>query len=198
MNMDTFKQYISQDHSMTAEDWLVLDNMSTPTRLKKEEHLVQRNAVFEQEVFIEKGIMRAYVLDDEGNEKSVAFFTEGAFMSIASLRTKNGRSLYHYQAMCDTEVLLFPSKALQAFFSNKPYLSHIGSAIKAKEMERLSNRDLCLLQVKAKDKYLNFLKSYPNIELHISQKHIASYLGITPVSLSRVKASLKRRATDNN
>ena len=142
---------------MIPEEWDIIKTMAELKVLKKEDSLIQQNAFFEKEVFIEKGIIRAYIIDDDGNEKSIAFYEEG-----------------------------------KSFFSNNNFLSEIGKTIKEGEIKRQNNRDNCLLQVKGRDKYLNFIKHYPNIELHISQKHIASYLGITPISLSRIKSNLRK------
>ncbi|GLR18228.1 Crp/Fnr family transcriptional regulator [Portibacter lacus] len=190
--MEKFKEYINPFDKMIPEEWDIIKTMAELKVLKKEDSLIQQNAFFEKEVFIEKGIIRAYIIDDDGNEKSIAFYEEGKFMSTSTLRTLNGRSLHHYQAMCKTELILFNSNELKSFFSNNNFLSEIGKTIKEGEIKRQNNRDNCLLQVKGRDKYLNFIKHYPNIELHISQKHIASYLGITPISLSRIKSNLRK------
>lgn len=183
---------------MIPEEWNVIKNMGKSKSLKKEEHLIQQNSLFDKEVFIEKGIIRAYIIDDDGNEKSIAFYEEGRFMSTSTLRTINSKSLHNYQAICKTELILFNSNELKSFFTKNKYLSEIGSTIKEDEIKRQNNRDNCLLQVKGKNKYLNFLKYYPNIEILISQKHIASYLGITPISLSRIKSGLRKNKSDNN
>ena len=190
--MEKFREYINPINAMPPEEWEILQRMGKVKRLKKEENLIQQHSLFDEEVFIEIGIMRAYIIDDEGNEKSIAFFQAGEFMSTSTLRTKNGRSIHHYQAMCKTTLLLFKSKELKSFLSKNNFLSTIGRTIKEEQVERINNRDDCLLQIKAKNKYLNFLKYYPNLERYISQKHIASYLGITPVSLSRIKSSLRK------
>lgn len=189
---------MSYTNTIDSNQWKMIRSIGKVRKLKKEESLVQQGSIFNKEVFIEEGIMRGYIIDDEGNEKSVAFFQAGEFMSTTTLRTKNSMSMHHYQAMCKTNLLLFEPKELRAFLAKSDTLAKIGKAIKENEIERLNNRDNCLLQVKAKDKYLSFMKYYPNIEMLISQKHIASYLGITPVSLSRVKSSLKKSQSDNN
>ncbi len=196
--MKKIKNHISSINTIYSEEWEKIMNMGKERRLKKEENLVQQDSIFNKEVFIKEGIMRAYILDDDGNEKSIAFFQEGEFMSTSTLRTKNGRSIHHYQAMCKTNLLLFEPKELRTFLSKNNALSAIGKAIKENEIERINNRDKCLLQVKARNKYLSFLKYYPNLEMYISQKHIASYLGITPVSLSRIKSGQRNSKTDNN
>jgi hypothetical protein len=93
--------------------------------------------------------------------------------------------------------LVFDSKQLKDLLSENKKLVEIGKAIKERELTRLMNRDDCLMQVKAIDKYLKFINFYPNLERQISQRYIASYLGITPVSLSRLKKSMMMQ-TDNN
>ena len=152
--------------------------------------ITRSNEWFKKEVFIEKGIVRGFIVDEDGNEKSTAFFEEGNFMSTSSLRNNQGRSIHNYQSLSSVHLLVFDVTPLREFFSQNKLLSRIGASIKEKEVLRMSERDKCLLQVTAKDKYVEFLKCYPTIERYISQKHIASYLGITPVSLSRVKARL--------
>ncbi|PCJ64868.1 MAG: hypothetical protein COA58_11380 [Bacteroidetes bacterium] len=193
--MKNFKLYINRNDKMTSDEWSMLNSLVDSQDFKKGELIVRKNERFDKEIFIERGVVRGFLIDDEGNEKSTAFFQEYEFMSTSALRTKEEKSLYYYQAMCDTRLLFFNSKKLKAFLSQNKHLSKIGKQIKEKEIDRLSNRDDCLLQVKAKDKYLNFLKYYPNIERYISQKHIASYIGITPVSFSRIKKNLKYNKT---
>jgi CRP-like cAMP-binding protein len=179
-------------------EWQILQALAAMQHLKKNEQIVAAGQHCDQEVFIEKGIVRAYLIDDEGNDKSTAFFQAGAFMSTSTLRTQNGRSLYNYQALCDTTVWIFNSTALKTTLSSSKKLMAIGKSIKEKELARLNNRDRCLMQVKASDKYLKFIHFYPDLESLIAQRHIASYLGITPVSLSRLKKELIRPKTHIN
>lgn len=184
------QSYLHQLGPISPTDWQAFTNIAQPRSFKKETLLIRENERFDQEIFIEKGIIRAFIIDEEGNEKSTAFFQEGEFMSTASFRNKAGLSLYNYQTLCASQLVFFDSPTLKAYFSQHKHLIQLGKQLKEKEMARISSRDKCLLQVKAKDKYLEFLKCYPDLERHISQKYIASYLGITPVSLSRIKSSI--------
>ena len=114
-------------------------------------------------------------------------------MSTHTLRTTNGASICYYQALSHTKLLVFDSRQLKQLLSENKKLIQAGKEIKEKEMVRLANRDECLMQVKAVDKYLKFSKFYPTLESKISQRFIASYLGITPVSLSRLKKNCSRK-----
>lgn len=183
--------------SINEYEWVSLTNIGTTIYLKKDEIIFRKGDHCNKEVFLEKGIVRGFITDEEGNEKSTSFFEEGEFMSTQSLRTQKGVSIYNYQALCHTKLLVFDSKQLKDLLSETKKLSEIGKAIKERELTRLMNRDDCLMQVKAIDKYQKFIAFYPNLERQISQRYIATYLGITPVSLSRLKKSLIVQ-TDNN
>ncbi|KQC00837.1 Crp/Fnr family transcriptional regulator [Pedobacter sp. Hv1] len=179
------------------DEWSSITNIGTTVHLKKDQIIFRKGESVNKEVFLIDGIVRGFMIDEDGNEKSTSFFEEGEFMSTQALRTKKGVSLYNYQALCRTKLLVFDSRQLKDLLSEKKKLSQIGKAIKERELTRLMNRDDCLMQVKAVDKYLKFIAFYPNLERQISQRYIASYLGITPVSLSRLKKIMIVK-TDNN
>lgn len=183
--------------SVHEDEWAAITSIGTPIHLKKDEIIFRKGDHNNKEVFLENGIVRGFITDEEGNEKSTSFFEEGEFMSTQSLRTQKGVSIYNYQALCRTKLWVFDSKQLKDLLSETKKLAEIGKAIKERELTRLMNRDECLMQVKAFDKYQKFIAFYPNLERQISQRYIASYLGITPVSLSRLKKSMLVQ-TDNN
>ncbi|WP_300666315.1 Crp/Fnr family transcriptional regulator [Fluviicola sp.] len=183
--------------SVNEEEWDSIRAIGTTMHLKKDEIIFRKGDRNSQEVFLETGIVRGFITDEEGNEKSTSFFEEGEFMSTQSLRTQKGVSIYHYQALCRTTLLVFDSRQLKDLLSETKKLAEVGKVIKEREQTRLMNRDDCLMQVKAVDKYQKFIAFYPHLERQISQRYIASYLGITPVSLSRLKKSMLVR-TDNN
>lgn len=188
--MEALRSYFNEIIHISEHDWQAIKALAKEQQLKKEEILLVEGERADHEVFILQGVVRAYRVDEEGNEKSTAFFQDGAFMSLSTMRSKNGLSTYNYQALCNTKVVLFPAKPIKDLLSATKQLTTLGKNIKDTEMSRLSERDECLLQVKATDKYRKFLLSYPKLEQVIAQRHIASYLGITAVSLSRLKKEL--------
>lgn len=176
--------------SISEDEWSSIKSIGTVMHLKKGEIIFRRGDKTTKEFFLENGVVRSFITDELGNEKSTSFFEEGEFMSTLSLRTQKGISIYNYQALCSTKVLVFDSKQLKDLLSESKKLSEVGRVIKERELSRLMYRDDCLIQMKAVDKYLKFIKFYPGLESQISQRYIASYLGISPVSLSRLKKSM--------
>ena len=185
--MKKFKQKINPGETLSLKENQLLEDLIEFRYLKKDELFIRKGQHLDSEIFIEKGIVRAFIVDDDGNEKTIAFFEEGEFMNSLTLRTSQWKSLHYYQALTCTTTIQLSSTNFKNFLSSNKQLSAVGKLIKEREVERLNKRDLCILQVRGVDKYLNFKKFFPNIEKDVSQKHIASYLGITPVSLSRLK-----------
>lgn len=139
------------------------------------------------EIFILNGVVRAYLIDEEGNDRTSAFYFNGSFMSTNALRTLKKLSIYNYQALSDTKLLIFNSKKLKDFFSKTTILNSLGFKIKELEKERLWKRDSMLLQVNSAERFKKLVEHYPKIETQVSHKYIASYLGVTPVSFSRIE-----------
>jgi CRP-like cAMP-binding protein len=176
--------------SLCKKDCDAVVSIASIIHVKRNEIILSKGDKSDKEYFVEGGIVRGFIVDDEGNEKSTAFFQDGEFMSMASLRTRDGACLYNYQALCPTKLMVFDPKQLRELFSVSEKFMEIGKEVRERELTRIYNRDECLMQVKAADKYQKFIQFYPNIEKYISQRYIASYLGITPVSLSRLKKSM--------
>lgn len=196
--MNILRAYLESLIALSPEEWAGIELCTEQRILKKGEVLVRENSVFQQEVFIEKGVIRAFLIDNEGNEKSTAFFQEMNFMSTNTWRSRKGRSIYAYQALCPSDLVLFDADGLKSILSKSNKLISLGKILKEKEIDRMNLRDECLLQVKALDKYTKFRACYPGIENSISHLHIASYLGITPVSLSRIRKKMREAQAVNN
>jgi len=179
------------------KEWSAITTLASVINLKKDELIFRKGERSNKEVFLENGIVRAFIVDEDGNEKSTAFFQQGEFMSTQSLRTLGGVSRYSYQALCPTKLLFFDSKQLKDVLSETQKLIALGKNIKERELIRLDNRDDCLMQARAADRYMKFVTFYPRLEGQISQRYIASYLGITPVSLSRLKKTMIAKTVIN-
>lgn len=174
----------------STKEWSSIQAIATKVKLKKEELILYKGERTDKEIFVESGIVRGFIVDESGNEKSTSFFRQGEFMSTNTLRTHQGISICNYQVLCSATLLVFDSNELRQLLSETNSMIEVGKQIKERELVRLSNRDECLMEVKAVNKYLKFIHFYPDLESRIAQRHIASYLGITPVSLSRLKKSL--------
>lgn len=167
---------------------------STELEIISEQKTISRNEIFihpqskvSTEVFVSKGVVRAYLIDDQGNEKCTAFYHGEEFMSTSTLRSSKGHSLHAYQALTDVEIYTINSKMFMELVNTYPELMRAVKHVKEREVERQSQRESCLLQVAAIEKYQHFLQYFAEIDRLVPDYHIASYLGVTPVTLSRIR-----------
>jgi CRP-like cAMP-binding protein len=188
--MIALRNYIENLVSLTEDEWEQIEGCTEKVTLDKTEAVINANSRFKKEIFVQNGVVRAFIIDNDGNEKTTAFFRRNEFISTSALRTKNGLSLYTYQALNPTSLILIDSDEFAILFNRLKKLKHLVKEVKGNETVRLSNRDECLLQTRAEEKYRKFRQFYPDIESEIAHHYIASYLGITPVSLSRIRTKL--------
>jgi len=141
--------------------------------------------------FIHKGLMRAYLIDAEGNEFNKNFFAEGRFPGSMSALLNNDTSFLAIEALEDCDIITIDFKQFrrELFADNELMAFHINYLEQHWLLEK-EPKEIGYLQHEAKQRYLMFLDKYESILSRLPQYHIASYLGITPTQLSRIKKDL--------
>lgn len=141
--------------------------------------------------FIHKGLMRAYLIDAEGNEFNKNFFAEGRFPGSMSALLNNETSILAIEALEDCDIITIDFKQFrrELFADNELMAFHIIYLEQHWLLEK-EPKEIGYLQHEAKQRYLMFLNKYESILSRLPQYHIASYLGITPTQLSRIRKDL--------
>ena len=155
--------------------------------LKRKDYLLHQGQICRFIGFVESGVLRSYI-EKEGDDYISDFYFEGSFItSYRSFLTKEA-SVGSIQALEDSVIYCLSKtnydQLLQA--SNEWY--KLGKYIADTLFIKKCRKETSLLMDNALDRYKLLLQTYPNIEQHVSQYHIASYLGIKPESLSRLKS----------
>lgn len=143
--------------------------------------------------FIEKGLMRFYSISEEGKEHIVQFAPESWFISDRSSLYFDRPSDYFIGAIEDTRAVLLDEKFASRASAISPEFRNYNEQILQNHVLHLQNRINLLIGASAEERYLDFVRMYPDLTLRLPQWMIASYLGITPESLSRVRKALARR-----
>lgn len=158
--------------------------------IKKNNYFVRTDDFPDKMAFIARGVFRVFYNTEKGDEKILVFREEGCMLSAFSAYLKNEKSWYNIQALEDSDLLYvsfsdykkFINKSLCWQIVNSKYIEMLFIEKEERESEFLSDN--------AEIRYKKFIKRYPNIENRINQYHVAAYLGITPVALSRIKNKL--------
>jgi CRP-like cAMP-binding protein len=136
---------------------------------------------------IVKGLTRSYFIDPKGNEFNKIFLAELDIASAYVELLNNIPSRLNIQALEETHVLVLKFKDVQKLYERHPCWNEVGRKIAENFFMVKEQREYEFLLLEARERYQNFLKTYSHLTERIPQYHIAAYLGITPVSLSRLK-----------
>lgn len=195
---DILKPYLIQlgdSMNITAdipeEEWNKLLKRAKAVTLKKDEYFLRAGEIPKRIGLNVSGLLRLFYIDHNGVEITKHFVLENTPAISFSAFVLREESKYNIQAMEDTKLLVIDHRTYCEFLD-----SHICWQIAARKFATLlfilkEKREAELLLNTAQERYLQFLKDYPDLEGRINQHHIASYLGITPESLSRIRSSLR-------
>jgi CRP-like cAMP-binding protein len=155
------------------------------------ESLLQAGERDPPEYFVLEGILRTSVADAEGREVTLAFHVAPGVLMPAITRMAGDRSRVDCVAMTSARVAGFASAALLDCMLHHPVVQRWGDAVLRSELVRRADREWSLAALPAAQRLLDFRRLHPGLEDRVPHHHIASYLGITPVSLSRLRAQLR-------
>ncbi|MDO7848631.1 Crp/Fnr family transcriptional regulator [Hymenobacter sp. M29] len=161
-----------------------------PLALRKRQHLLQAGEVCNYYAFVTQGCLRSYSLTAEGHEHTLQFAPEDWWISdLYSLLTRQPSTM-SIDALEDSLLLLLDQADLETIYAQCPVFERYFRLLMQSRYVVLQERVNAALSQTAADKYQHFQRKYPTIVQRVPQHIIASYLGITPESLSRVRRQL--------
>ncbi|RTQ50729.1 Crp/Fnr family transcriptional regulator [Hymenobacter gummosus] len=160
-------------------------------RIARHEFFNFRNSVCRYVGFIVRGLFRVYYVDPStGQEHSLVFVPEGAFItSLKSLLTQEACP-YYIEALEDSELLVISVERLQELYAQAHGWERFGRLLAEQYLILQQSKAESLLFESAEQRYLGLLRQFPGVTARVSLGHIASYLGIKGPSLSRIRARL--------
>ncbi len=184
---DLLLKHIHQHTDLTADDaGLVLSNFKT-SHIKKHEYLIRAGEICRYESFIVKGCLKAYTLDEQGTEHIAFLAVENWYVGdLYSFLTGHPSTLY-ISALEDTEVLQIDKHALDKLLIAVPTMERYFRILFQNAFVASQSRVMEAISFTAEQRYDIFLQRYPTLQQRIPQYLIASYLGITPQFLSRIR-----------
>ncbi|ACU07860.1 cAMP-binding proteins - catabolite gene activator and regulatory subunit of cAMP-dependent protein kinases [Flavobacteriaceae bacterium 3519-10] len=191
--MENIDSYLSEILELPREAVNQCSNFYVHKTVAKNEFLLRDGEVCTGTYFVEKGLLRMYSIDKNGKEHIIQFAPEKWLISDRSSLHFNEKSRYYIEAVEESEVLVLGNDFFSGINQQFPGTSGNNDLLLQKHIRNLQNRVNSLLADTAEERYLNFIKMYPDILQRVPQWMVASYLGITPESLSRVRKELARK-----
>lgn len=197
MNRLNLITYLSSHLDLVEDEMLAIVEHCTVKKLNKEEFLLRADEYCTHTFFVEKGLLRQYSIDSKGKEHTISFAPENWFVTDRESAYFNQPSAYYIQALEDSEVVVIDENFIQLLSDKIPSFTDFNNKLLHNHIRHLQNRINLLLSASAEERYLQFVAMYPDILLRVPQTMVASYLGITPESLSRVRKELARKNFKN-
>jgi len=188
--MKKLVSFLNQFSHLSEKALALIEPAFVPGELKKGDYFVREGEYATDIAFLESGIVRAFYVNDQGKEYNKTFFTAPAIIgSYASLISKEKNRLPQ-QALSDCVIWRLKFDVIERLSENNIELERLRRRIAEQFFVWSENKQLEMALLEAKERYLIFRKEHPTLEGAIPQYHIASYLGVSPTQLSRIRQNL--------
>jgi len=157
-------------------------------QFQKKEYLAVYGETANRIGFVKSGVLRAFFQKKSGEQYNKTFFTENDFVGAYSSLVTRQKNLIDIQCLTDCTILLADYPSFVALFDQFPKIERIARILAEQYFVQKEKREIELVTLNAKERYQIFQAEHPNLDQRIPQYYIASYLGITPTQLSRIRA----------
>jgi CRP/FNR family transcriptional regulator, anaerobic regulatory protein len=184
---DVFQKYMDCKIELSPEqsDWI--RSLSVVKKLRKHQYLLQEGDICKQHAFVSKGCLRSYSVVGDGTENIVKFAVENWWIADRDSLLSGEPAKLNIDAVEDSEAVLLSKQNFDMICQKIPAFSGMINNLLQSAYSASQNRILANISLSASEKYEYFLKHHPDLALRIPQSMIASYLGISPETLSRVR-----------
>ncbi|PZR28689.1 MAG: cyclic nucleotide-binding protein [Citrobacter freundii] len=181
---------IKQKIDLTIQEKERLKTFFIPKKLRKKQYLLQEGEVCQYAAFVEKGMLRSYSVDKKGNEHILQFATENWWISDLYSFFSGEPSVYMIDALEDSELLLIRKDKYEEMLQTIPSMERYFRLLLQNNLIAIQRRLNDKLSLSAEDLYLNMIQTCDSIPQRVPQHMIASFLGITRETLSRIRKQL--------
>lgn len=193
MKKDSLRTFLQQN---SPASWPIIDTIADHfdgKKFAKNDYFLKEGNFSNDYMFLASGLMRAFSHDIDGNEITTYFYPESNMVFEAASFFTHSTSAENIQAVTDCTGYTLSFDKLNMLFHSIPEFRKFGRFMLVKGFVEYKQRTLALITKSAEERYEDLMSTNPEILQHAPLKHIASYLGITDTSLSRIRKDLKKK-----
>ncbi len=188
-----FKNHLSKILGVPIDNLDFCASLYEVKKIKKNELILREGEISDSTFFVENGLLRMYSIDKAGKEHVIQFAPENWIISETTSQLLNEKSRFYIEAIEESTVIITKEGFFEDLSKIYPNVAEKNQRLMFNHIKNLQNRVNALISTTAEERYLEFLKKYPDLMLRAPQWMVASYLGITPESLSRVRKELAKK-----
>jgi len=187
---ENVKNIIDGIFPISEKSFQEIDSLLKFETFDKGETFIQRNKRNEKEYFILSGVCKSYLINLDGDEITISLFTENSILSPHQTRTPNNISNLYFKALTNLELASINAKEFENLMIENIEIRNFANTVLQNELMLKVEKEIGLASLTAKERLIEFRKKYSLLENLIPHTDIASYIGITNISLSRLRKDL--------
>lgn len=184
---DDFKSYIAAKAGLTEEEIEMMRSLVIIKKIRKKQLLLQEGDICRYKIFVTNGFLRTYRLRDDGIEHIIRFSPENWWSTDQESYNLQIPSKYNIDALEDSEVLLWTKDNFDRLLAEIPALKTFSERLIGKSFEVSLERIFLNISYTVEERYEQFIKSYPDVFKRVPLHMVASYLGVSRETLSRIR-----------
>lgn len=182
--------YLEEKAALSEQDKDIIKTFFVYKKLRKHQYLLQQGEICKHMSFVIKGLLRSYNIDEKGAEHMNFFAWEGWWISDMYSLFSGETAVFNIDAVENTEILMISAEDYEEMMRQAPVMEQYFRRLYQKSLMTKDRRLMSAVTHTAEEKYVQLSKSHPQILQRIPQNLIASYLGLAPETISRIKKSL--------
>lgn len=187
-----FETFIKSNAHITDEQWNLVSTKFAVQDFKKGDIIFKKGELDSRYFFVEEGLIRLYSIDSKGREHTIQLAPEGFQVGDRTYMLHGAPSQFYVDVIEDARIAILTLPFIEYFRQVSPEFKRFNLLVNSRHALRLQVRINMLMSANAKERYLDFMNKYPTVINRAPQWMIASYLGITPESLSRVRRNIAK------
>lgn len=190
---EVFEKYLRTWIEISDEELNSIRKVSAEKSLRKSQSILHDGEIWKMNCFIAKGCFRLYRFGKDGVDHTMRFGVENWWMTDQESYNHNTPSLYNIEALATSHIIIWKKEEWEELLVQLPNLKNFQERLSARAYETSQHRIYSLISNSAEEKYVEFQKTYPNIFNKVPLHMIASYLGMSRETLSRVRKDYTKK-----
>ncbi|MDT0645883.1 Crp/Fnr family transcriptional regulator [Zunongwangia sp. F260] len=183
-------QKVNETIKITNEEFEYAKTLFVPKKLRKKRFLLQDGDICLYTTFVERGLLRSFTIDDKGNEHILQFGLQGWWVGDLYSFLTEEPSEYNIEALEDSELLLITRSSWDLLLDEVPAFERYFRTLIQNNLIATQRRLMGTMSTTAEERYHKLLKDFPDISQRVPQHMIASYIGVTRETLSRLRSQM--------